>query len=264
METAEPPAAAPGTKQRQQVILSWSGGKDSALTLHALLRSADHEVVALLTNVVVPASDAPDSEWRISSHGVRRSLLQAQVAALPQPLPMFEARVSARPRNGEYEEAVFAALRKALARFPTLAAVAYGDLFLEDIKAWREGMLGRFPDRALAPLFPLWGQETAGLAARCIALGFRARLVCVDTTQLDARFAGREFDGALQAELKLLNVDPCLEKGEAHTFVHDGPIFSRPVHVRVAVGAEGAPAGGHGADGRFVYCDLEEEQERGL
>jgi uncharacterized protein (TIGR00290 family) len=264
-------AAAASPQQKRQVILSWSGGKDSAMTLHALLNSEEFEVVGLLVNVVVPESaqgneeDEDEGDWRISSHGVRRRLLQAQVAALQRPLPILEARVSARPRNGEYEAAVFAALREALRRFPALVGVAYGDLFLADIKAYREGMLARFPDRALEAIFPLWGLETGGLARQLIALGFRARLVCVDTTQLASCFAGREYDAALLAELAALGggVDPCLEKGEAHTFVYDGPIFARPVRVVVVEPgsssdsvAAAAAAAAQAGDGRFVYCDL--------
>lgn len=228
------------------------------MTLQRLLQHSDpqYEVVGLLTTVTIPPADDDDDELRISSHNVRLRLIQAQVAALATPLPLLEARVSLRPLNGEYENATFGALREALARFPSLAAVAFGDLFLSDIRAYREELLARFPDKDLEALFPLWGEETGALARRCIDLGFRARLVCVDTTQLDARFAGREFDGPLLAELAALErgdgrgVDPCLENGEAHTFVHAGTIFARPLNVRAA-GPVLCPG-----DGRFAYCDL--------
>lgn len=233
------------------------------MTLHALEQpDSPYQVVALLTNVIEGESEEEEEEERISSHHVRRRLLHMQAAALNRPLPVLEARVSARPQNGEYEAAVFNTLREALRRFPDIEAVAYGDLYLADIKAWREGMLGRFPDtdKPLRAIFPLWGQATGPLARRCIDLGFRARLVCVDTTQLDASFAGREFDGALLEELAALDkgVDPCLENGEAHTFVYGGPIFARPVGVAVVAGGLSRPG-----DGRFAYCDLVPLEEGG-
>ena len=227
------------------------------MTLNALEQpSSAHRVVALLTTVV---NTEGETEARIGSHHVRWRLLQAQAAALRRPLPLLAAVVSARPKNGEYEAAVFAALREGARRFPAVGAVAFGDLFLADIKAWREGMVARFTDKSLQPLFPLWGQETGALARRCVDMGFRARLVCVDTTQLDPGFAGREFDGALLDELAGLEnlgpgkgaVDLCLENGEAHTFVYDGPVFAR----RVAVVEAGGP-GTRLDDGRFAYCDL--------
>lgn len=243
--------------KKKQVLLSWSGGKDSAMTLHRLLQQQPHadqyEVVGLLTTVTVPTTDeGEDENERISSHHVRLQLIQAQVAALATaPMPLLEAKVSLHPKNGEYEQAIFTALREAVALFPSLAAVAFGDLFLSDIKAYREGLLARFTDKRLEALFPLWGEETSALAHRCVDLGFRARLVCVDTTQLDARFAGREFDAELLAEIAALeNADPCLENGEAHTFVYAGPIFEGPLSVR-ATGVVSRPG-----DGRFAYCDL--------
>lgn len=241
------------------------------MTLHALEQPGSaYRVVALLTTVVVPSpekqeggqSDGKDEEEeaRIGSHHVRWRLLQAQAAALTWPLPVLAARVSARPKNGEYEQAVFAALREGLARFPGVGAVAFGDLFLADIRAWREGMVGRFTDRRLRAVFPLWGQQTGALARRCVGeMGFKARLVCVDTTQLDAGFVGREFDYKLLGELEGLGnlmggkgtVDLCLENGEAHTFVYAGPVFGSGGGVRVVEAGRW-----RSEDGRFVYCDL--------
>ena len=217
------------------VILSWSGGKDSALALHALNQNPSLEVVALLTTVT------SDHE-RISIHGVRTSLLQAQVARLG--LPVFQARLQPNSSNAEYEAEFTAALAEIRRERADVAHIAFGDLFLADVRAYRERLL---TDSGWTPLFPIWGQDTRLLARRFIDEGFAARLVCVDTTQLDGAFAGRAFDPELLAELPS-TVDPCGERGEFHTFVSDGPPFADAIHYRCGDTVL--------RDGRFMYCDL--------
>jgi uncharacterized protein (TIGR00290 family) len=217
------------------VILSWSGGKDSTLALEALRADASVQVVGLLTSVTRGYD-------RISIHGVRRSLLEEQVRAIG--LPLLEISLEPACSNADYEAAFSAALSEALDRFGPVDRIAFGDLFLEDVRAYRERLVASL---AWIPLFPLWGLETGSLAKRFVAAGYRARLVCVDTTQLDGRFAGRAFDDSLLAELPE-SVDACGERGEFHTFVADGPSFSRPVAYELGETVL--------RDERFAYCDL--------
>jgi uncharacterized protein (TIGR00290 family) len=200
----------------ERALVSWSGGKDSALALHALRGDPRVVVDGLLTTVT-------DGYDRISMHGVRTELLTAQAAAVG--LPVETARIPTACSNDRYE----AVMRDALGGYAARGgqAVAFGDLFLEDVRAYRERLLAPLP---LAPRFPLWGLDTRALAERFVALGFRAVLVCVDPRQLDASFCGRELDAALLAELPP-SCDPCGENGEFHTFVYDGPIFARPVPI---------------------------------
>jgi len=231
--------------QKQQVLLSFSGGKDSSMALHVLLQDPSYDVVGLLISV------RQDTD-RVSVHEVRRELLDAQVAALPGNLAVFEVALPPTSTNAEYEGALFAALDAARCRFPQLAILAFGDLFLQDVRDYRVGMVARWSGddgRPLMPLFPLWGRDTTALAQDVIKLGFRTHLVCVDTTQLGARFSGRQFDAALLDELPE-SVDPCGENGEFHTFVSDGPVFSKPVPV---CGGEVAL---QGPGNRFAFCDL--------
>ena len=217
------------------VILSWSGGKDSALALHALSQDASVEVVGLLTTMT-------DDYDRVGMHGVRRSLLEAQGARLG--LPVFQARVRAKSSNEDYEAAFLASLAKIRARWPNVRHVAFGDLFLEDVRRYREQLHARTD---WTPLFPLRGEDTTALARRFIADGFSARLVCVDTTQLGAEFAGRPYDDALLRDLPR-GCDPCGERGEFHTFVSDGPPFSEAVPYECGERVL--------RDERFMYCDL--------
>jgi len=218
------------------VVLSWSGGKDSALALDALSRDPTVEVVGLLTSVT-------RSYDRISVHGVRRSMLEAQVERLG--LPLFEISLDANCTNDAYEAAFHAALEKIRRERPDVAHIAFGDLFLEDVRAYRERLL---EGSGFEPLFPIWGLDTVILARRFIADGFAARLVCVDTTQLDAKFAGRLFDEQLLTDLPV-TADPCGERGEFHTFVSDGPQFSAPIPYRVGETVL--------RDERFMFCDIE-------
>ena len=225
---------AAGTRA-EPVVLSWSGGKDSALTLAALRADSRFEVVALLTTVTAGYD-------RISIHGVRRSLLERQIEALG--LPLHEIELQASSSNEQYEAALGRALSGIRQRYPSVRRVAFGDLFLEDVRRYREE---RLPQLGFQCLFPIWGRPTDQLAEEFIDAGFEARLVCVDTTQLDGRFAGRAYDRDLLAELPP-GVDRCGERGEFHTFVAAGPIFTAP--VAYAVGPRVL------RDGRFMYCDL--------
>jgi len=179
---------------------------------------------------------------RISVHGVRRSLLDAQLERLG--LPLFEIQLSANCTNDAYEAAFHSALAQIRTQFPDVAHIAFGDLFLEDVRAYRERLLA---GSGFQPLFPIWAQNTSALAERFINDGFAARIVCVDTTQLDGTFAGRPFDTKLLADLPAA-VDPCGERGEFHTFVSDGPGFSSPIPYSVGPTVF--------RDERFMYCDL--------
>ena len=229
--TCRPPDASPV----EQVLLSWSGGKDAAWTLHALRGRADVEVVGLLTTITRDFD-------RASMQGIRREVLQAQARAAG--LPLLEAGIPAACSNPDYEAAMGAALAEAASRWPALRTVAFGDLFLEDIRAYRERNLARIGWTALTPLF---GSDTATLARDMIAGGLRAALCCVDTTQLDAGFAGRPFDGALLADLPA-GVDACGENGEFHTCVWEGPMFGQPLALMRGEDVL--------RDARFAYTDF--------
>jgi uncharacterized protein (TIGR00290 family) len=220
---------------RTPLILSWSGGKDSALALARLRNDPRYDVVALLTAVTREYD-------RISIHGVRHSLLDAQAAALG--LPVQEISLSPRTTNEEYEAAFLRAVESARRQYPGVNHIAFGDLFLDDVRSYREQLLRR---AGVEPLFPLWGVDTTLLARQFVREGFVAHLVCVDTQQLDASFAGRRFDDALLANLPA-SVDPCGERGEFHTFVSEGPIFTTSLSV-----TRGSTVL---RDERFAYCDL--------
>ena len=217
------------------MLLSWSGGKDAAWTLHVVRSRGDVEVVGLRTTV----NSGYD---RIAMHGIRRTLLHAQAAATG--LSLVEAIIEPRCDNAAYEAAIGDALGRARARWPGLDTVAFGDLFLEDVRAWREASLAAMGWRVDTPLF---GADTATLAREMIAGGLRARLCCVDTEQLDASFAGRKFDATLLDDLPEA-CDPCGERGEFHTLVTDGPMFDRALVV--------VPGERVLRDGRFQYVDF--------
>lgn len=221
--------------RRPAALLSWSGGKDAAWALDALRRRGEVEVVGLFTTVT-------EGHERISMQGIRVEVLRAQAAAAG--LPVIESRIPQAADNARYEAAFAAALARARARWPGLSRIAFGDLFLADIRAWREALCAR---HGWTPLFPLFGADTAALARDMIAGGLRAALCCVDTTLLDARFAGRAFDAALLDALPP-GADPCGERGEFHTCVVAGPMFSAPLAVE-----RGATVL---RDGRFAYTDF--------
>jgi uncharacterized protein (TIGR00290 family) len=216
---------------RAPVLVSWSGGKDSALALHEAART--HDVAALLTTVT-------EDFDRISMHGVRVELLRQQAAALGHALDV----VTVPPvcTNVIYEERMRAALGRH--RRQGIGLVVCGDIFLQEVRRYREERL--FGD-GLSGLFPLWGRDSRALAEEFIDLGFQAVLCCVDTQVLDASFAGRLYDRRLLADLPP-GVDPCGENGEFHTFVFAGPGFRRPVAW--------APGERVLRDARFGYVDL--------
>lgn len=217
-----------------QALLAWSGGKDAAWTLHVLRQRAGVDVVGLLTTITREYD-------RASMQGIRRSVLRAQARAAG--LPLLEAEIPAACGNGDYEAAMAAALADASARWPGLRTVAFGDLLLEDVRAYRVERMSRIGWDVLTPLF---GSDTAALARAMQAGGLRASLCCVDTTQLDAGFAGRDFDAALLRDLPA-GVDPCGENGEFHTCVHAGPMFVAPLRLQRGETVL--------RDGRFAYAD---------
>ena len=215
-----------------RALLAWSSGKDSAWSLH-VLRGQEHvEVAGLLTTVNV-------SFGRVAMHAVRRELLEAQARAAG--LPLRAVPIPHPCPNDVYERAMAAALAEA--RADGIEAVAFGDLFLEDIRRYREE---RMASTGLRPLFPLWGRPTRALAEEMIDGGLQARLTCVDPRALDASFAGRAFDHDLLSALPP-GVDPCGERGEFHSFAWDGPMFDHPIPV---VGGEVVEREG------FVFADL--------
>ncbi len=212
-------------------LIAWSGGKDSAMTLWKL--PAMYQPIALLTNVQA-------SQGRVSMHGVRRELIELQARALG--LPLHAVELPDAPTNAEYE----AHVERGFAPFQAqgVTHVVYGDLFLADIRAYRDAHLARL---GLHGVYPLWGHNTAALIREFIDAGFRAVIACVDTTQLDASFAGRELDEAFLRDLPN-EVDPCGENGEFHTFVYDGPLFSKGLAITVGEI--------FWKNERFCHCDL--------
>jgi len=215
-----------------RVALSWSGGKDSSLALWVMREELGIEPAALLTTVT-------EDFDRVSMHGVRRELVRAQAEAAR--LPLVEIGIPAACVNEVYEQRMAAAL--AAPPLDEAGTMAFADLYLEEIRAYREQ---RLVGAGREAIFPLWGLDTAALARRFIAAGFEATLVCVDPSQIDPAFAGRRFDESLLADLPA-GADPCGENGEFHTFVHAGPIFAAPIPVAVGETVE--------RDG-FVFTDL--------
>jgi uncharacterized protein (TIGR00290 family) len=223
------------TRVPAPVVASWSGGKDSTLMLEALRADPAVRVVSLLTTVTAGYD-------RVSIHGVRRAILDAQAEALG--LPLEVAEIPMQSSNAQYEQAFADALARLRARYPGVETIAFGDLFLTEVRDYRETLLLRLGWRGM---YPLWGQDTTELAHAFIARGHRAVLTCVDTTQIDASFAGRTYDEALLRDLPA-TADPCGEKGEFHSCVVDGPLLGRTIPVRLGERVL--------RDGRFQYCDL--------
>ncbi|MGE5125711.1 MAG: ATP-binding protein [Betaproteobacteria bacterium] len=222
----------PPARSRPRALLAWSSGKDSAWSLQVLRERDEVEVVGLLTTI----NEAFD---RVAMHAVRRELLQAQAEAVG--LPVWPVPIPWPCSNEQYDAAMTAVLARA--RQAGIEKVAFGDLFLEDVRRYREE---RLQGTGFEPLFPIWGVPTQTLADRMIGSGLRARLTCVDPKQLDPAFVGREFDAALLSELPAA-VDPCGERGEFHTLAYDGPMFRRPVSLR---------AGEVVARDGFVFADF--------
>ena len=213
-------------------LVSWSSGKDSAWLVHVLRAKGDVELGGLLTTVNEPAQ-------RVAMHAVRVELLRAQADVLG--LPLWEIPIPSPCSNDEYERAMGAAVGRAVAE--GFSEIAFGDLFLEDVRRYREE---RLTGTGLTPRFPLFGADTAKLAREMVGAGLRARLTCVDPRVLDRRLAGREFDAALLADLPP-GIDPCGERGEFHSFAYSGPMFRAPIAIESGEVVE--------RDG-FVFADL--------
>jgi uncharacterized protein (TIGR00290 family) len=216
----------------KRILLSWSSGKDSAWALHVLRQGREYEVAGLLTTFNETAD-------RVAMHGVRRELVQRQAEAAR--LPLWSVPLPWPCSNQQYERLMAESCTRAVAA--GIEGIAFGDLFLEDVRAYREKQL---KETGLQPIFPLWKQPTRELANAMIASGLRAKLTCVDTTKLDACFAGREFDTKLLGDLPD-GVDPCGERGEFHSFVYAGPMLS--VDIPVSVGERVVRE-------QFVFADL--------
>ncbi len=216
----------------KKTLVCWSSGKDSAWLVHVLRATPDVEIGGLLTTINEPAQ-------RVAMHAVRVDLLQAQAEAMA--LPLRTVPIPSPCPNEIYERAMAAAVAAAVA--DGFTHIAFGDLFLEDIRRYREE---RLAGSGLAPVFPLFGVDTPSLAREMVRSGLGARLTCVDPRVLDRTFAGREFDAALLADLPD-GIDPCGERGEFHTFAWRGPMFSRPIEVALGEVVE--------RDG-FVFADL--------
>ena len=200
--------------RQEPVLVFWSGGKDSCMALQQVLRAPNLRVEALLTTVTRDFD-------RISMHGVRRALLEQQAENLG--LPLRQIHISKGATNEEYESRTGEVLSEYHSR--GINSVVFGDLFLEDIRAYRQRLLAR---HGMTGLYPVWGRDTSKLIRDFIAQGFKTILVCVDPAKLDPSFVGRVIDENLLSALPP-GVDPCGENGEFHTFVFDGPIFSRPI-----------------------------------
>ena len=216
----------------KRTLLSWSSGKDSAWSLHLFRQNPEYEIAALLTTF----NRAAD---RVAMHGVRRALVQAQAVAAG--IPLWEVDLPWPCTNEDYESAMLQTCKKAVES--GIECVAFGDLFLTDIREYREKQLR---NTGLQPIFPVWGIPTRELAEQMIDSGLRAKLACIDTKQISADFAGRDFDAQLLSELPA-SADPCGENGEFHSFVYGGPMFNQPVAVE---------AGEVVTRDQFVYADL--------
>lgn len=217
---------------RPKALLCWSSGKDAAWALHAVRSAGELEVVGLLTTL-------SEAHARVSMHAVREELLEAQARAVR--LPLTRVRIPSPCPNELYEDKMRAALEGFVAA--GVGRVIFGDLFLADLREYRERQLARL---GLQAVFPLWGSDTAALAREMIAGGLRARITCVDPRAAPRELAGVEFDGEFLSRLPA-GVDPCGENGEFHSCCLDGPMFDRPIPVRVGPTVERAG---------FVYTDL--------
>lgn len=222
----------PSQPERPKAWLAWSSGKDSAWALHTVRQRGDFDIVALLTTM-------NRDHQRVAMHAVRENILEAQVAAVG--LPLVKVMIPSSCRNEIYEQAMGEAMARA--RAEGISRVIFGDLFLEDIRAYREKQLANC---GMTPVFPLWRRDTPRLAEEMLAGGLSAYLTCIDPRKLRREFAGRRFDADLLAALPS-SVDPCGENGEFHTFACAGPMFRRPIPVAVGEIVE---------RDSFVFADL--------
>jgi uncharacterized protein (TIGR00290 family) len=221
-----------GQHMTEPIILTWSGGKDSALALY-YLKNDHYNITSLLTTITQDYD-------RISMHGVRSILLDNQSESLG--LPIEKVFISKNSSNEEYENQ----MREKLLFYQRqgVSSVAFGDLFLEDIRKYREQNLSKV---SMKGIFPLWKKNTQELARQFIELGFKAVIICVDSQNLDKKFVGRYFDRQFLSDLPA-NVDPCGENGEFHSFVFDGPIFKKPISFKIGDIVL--------REKRFYFCDL--------
>ena len=219
---------------REKILLSWSGGKDSALALHEISKSQDLEIISLITTIT-------EDYDRISIHGVRRVLLEKQAESLG--IPLYSVFISKNTTDEDYGNK----MREMLIHFAKLGvtAVAFGDIFLEDLRRFREDHLSKV---GMKGIFPLWNKDTGELAKTFLNLGFRAVVTSMDSKMLDKKFVGREIDEKFLAEIPP-EVDPCGENGEFHSFVFSGPIFKKRVSFRLGEVVF--------RENRYYYCDLE-------
>jgi len=220
-------------EEPEKILFAWSGGKDSAMALFEVLKTGNYEIAALLTTVT-------EDYDRISMHGVQAILLEEQAESLQ--LPLEKVYISKISSNEEYEARMMEKLT--YYRGLGVTCVAFGDIFLEDLKEYRKQNLAKIEMRGI---FPIWKRDTARLARTFIDSGFQTIITCIDSKVLDKSFAGRIFDRQFLSELPA-DVDPCGENGEFHSFVYDGPIFSKKIPYKkgeVILRNE-----------RFYYCDL--------
>ena len=217
----------------KQIVVSWSGGKDSTLALNEILNNTDYEVRSLITTVT-------EGYDRISIHGVRNELLDQQVQSIG--LPLHKVSIPKDSTNEQYEKA----LNDVLLYFKNegINEVVFGDIFLEDVKKYRDELLDKLDMKGV---YPIWKKDSKELATKFIELGFKAVTTCVDSQQLDKEFVGRDYDSEFLNDLPN-SADPCGENGEFHTFVYDGPIFTKKINFNKGEIVF--------RDDRFYYCDL--------
>jgi len=215
------------------LVVSWSGGKDSTLALNEILNNTDYEVCSLITTVTVVYD-------RISIHGVRNELLEQQVQSIG--LPLHKVSIPKDSTNEQYEKA----LTDVLLKFKNegIDEVVFGDIFLEDVKKYRDELLDKLNMKGV---YPIWKKDSKELARKFIELGFKAVTTCIDSQQIDKKFVGREYDSEFLNDLPK-SADPCGENGEFHTFVYDGPLFDKKIDF-----TKGEIVF---RDDRFYYCDL--------
>ena len=218
---------------RKKILVSWSGGKDSTMALYELLKDGSYEIVALLTTIT-------EDYGRISMHGVREYLLEKQAQSIG--FNLEKVYITKNASNEEYERK----MREILEKYKKIgvSGVAFGDIFLEDVREYRERNLSKV---GMEGIFPIWGKNTKELAQKFIELGFKAITTCVDSKSLDKSFVGRIYDKQFLLDLPQ-GVDPCGENGEFHTFVYDGPIFRKRVKFKIGEIVF--------RDNRFYFCDL--------
>ena len=220
-------------KNRMPILISWSGGKDSSLALHEIKKTGEYEIAALITTVT-------SNYDRVSMHGLHTDLLEQQAKSLD--IPLQKVFISKNASNDEYESAFNDVLLSRKKK--GIDKVVFGDLFLEEIKKYRENLLGKI---GMECVFPIWKRDTGKLAQEFIELDFKAKTICVDSEVLGEEFAGREYDYDFLKDLPE-GIDPCGENGEFHTFVYDGPIFKKPIEHKLGEIVL--------RDKRFYYCDI--------